>query len=135
MQRREFLSLAASLTVLPFAARAGDAILYTPGAAEAAMDEGKIVLLDFWASWCSTCAAQERVLADLKAENPAYEQTITFFVVDWDQHGNGELSKALNIPRRSTLVALKGRQELGRIVAGTSRADIKALLDTALAAA
>ncbi len=99
------------------------------------MDAGKVVLLDFWASWCSTCAAQERVLASLKAENPAYEQNIAFFIVDWDEHGKGELSKALKIPRRSTLVAMKGREELGRIVAGTSKADIKDLLDLALAAA
>jgi thioredoxin 1 len=135
MQRRDFLTLAASLTLVPFAARAGEATLYTPGSAEAAMDAGRVVLLDFWASWCSTCAAQERVLAALKAENPAYEANIAFFVVDWDQHGKGELSKALNIPRRSTLVALKGRQEIGRIVAGTGEAEIKALLDAALAAA
>jgi thioredoxin 1 len=135
MHRRNFLAMSASLTLFPLAARAGEATLYTPGAAEAAMDAGKTVLLDFWASWCSTCAAQERVLAALKAENPAYEQNIAFFVVDWDQYGKGDLSKALNIPRRSTLVALKGRQELGRIVAGTSKEDIKALLDMALAAA
>jgi thiol-disulfide isomerase/thioredoxin len=135
MNRRDLLALSASLTLLPFVGRASEAIRYTPGSAEAAMDAGKVVLLDFWASWCSTCAAQERVLASLKAENPAYEQNIAFFIVDWDEFGKGELSKALKIPRRSTLVALKGREELGRIVAGTSKADIKALLDLALAAA
>ncbi len=135
MYRRDFLALSAGLCLLPLASRATAATLYTPGAAEAAMDAGKIVLLDFWASWCSTCAAQERVLTELKAENPAYEQSIVFFTVDWDEHGKGELSKALNIPRRSTLVALKGRDEIGRIVAGTARAEIKALLDAALAVA
>lgn len=135
MLRRHFLALSASLPFAGVAFRAGAATLYTPGSAEAAMDEGKIVLLDFWASWCSTCAAQERVLTELKADNPAYEANIAFFIVDWDEHGKGALSKALNIPRRSTLVALKGRTELGRIVAGTSKADIKALLDMALAAA
>lgn len=135
MNRRDLLALSASLTLLPFASRAGEAIRYSPGTAEAAMDAGKVVLLDFWASWCSTCAAQDRVLAELKAENPDYEQKIAFFIVDWDEYGKGELSKALKIPRRSTLVALKGRTELGRIVAGTAKADIKALLDLAIAAA
>lgn len=134
MNRREFLAISASLAAFPLTARA-EATAYTPGSAEAAMDAGKVILLDFWASWCSTCAAQERVIAELKAENPAYVENIEFFIVDWDLYGKGDLSKALKIPRRSTLVVMKGRQELGRIVAGTSKADIKGLLDTALAAA
>ena len=135
MQRRRFLALSASLPLFALASRASAATLYTPGSAEVAMDAGKIVLLDFWASWCSTCAAQERILGSLKGENPAYEKNIEFFIVDWDEHGKGELSRALNIPRRSTLVALKGREEIGRIVAGTGKAEIKALLDAALAMA
>lgn len=134
MDRRQFLAIAAAASVAPFALSAAEPLFYTPGAAEAAMDEGKIVVLDFWASWCTTCAAQERVLTSLKAENPAYEKNIVFFIVDWDQYAKGELSKGLKIPRRSTLVALKGRKELSRIVAGTSKDDIKALLDKALAA-
>jgi thioredoxin 1 len=134
MNRRTFLASTAALAFLPLRVTAAEPILYTPGSAEAAMDEGKIVLLDFWASWCSTCAAQERVLAALRAENPAYDQTITFFVVDWDAYGKESLAKGLGIPRRSTLVLLKGREELGRIVAGTSKAEIKALLDKGLGA-
>ena len=48
------------------------------------------------------------------ADNPDYGSKIRFIVVDWDQYGDGELSRALKIPRRSTLVALKGREEIGR---------------------
>ncbi len=135
MNRRHFLMLAAALPALATTAMAATTLDYAPGVAEAAMDEGKIVLLDFKASWCSTCAAQERVITALRAENPAYDAAITFINVDWDQHGDGDLVRDMQIPRRSTLVLLKGRTELARIVAGTGKAEIRALLDQGLAAA
>ncbi|MGB8813930.1 MAG: thioredoxin family protein [Paracoccaceae bacterium] len=139
MNRRDFMALSASTTLaaasFPVAVFAAEPTLYHPGLAEAAMDDGKVIVLDFWASWCSTCVAQDRVLAQLKAANPEYEKKIAFFRVDWDQYAKGDLSHKLEIPRRSTLVALKGRNELGRIIAGTSETEIQALLDIALAAA
>lgn len=108
---------------------------YTPGIVQKALAEGKTVFLDFKASWCSTCARQERVIKGLQSDNPAYDANILFVNVDWDQYGRSDLAKSLNIPRRSTLVVLKGDRELGRIVAGTATSKIKALMDTALAAA
>jgi thioredoxin-like negative regulator of GroEL len=135
MRRRTLLALASVSIFASTVAHADDRVFYTPGLAEDAMAAGEVVILDFWASWCSTCAAQERVIARLMAENPAYADSIRLIVVDWDAYGDGELSRSLQIPRRSTLVALKGNEEIGRIVAGTGEAEIKALLDAALAAA
>jgi thioredoxin 1 len=111
------------------------ALDYTPGLVTERLVAGDTVFLDFKASWCTTCAAQERVITALKAENPAYEAAITFINVDWDTYADDALTVSLNIPRRSTLVVLRGDQELGRIVAGTSRDDIRALMDVALQAA
>ncbi len=134
MNRRDFLIATAAVTLaMPIVAHA--ATDYSPELLKAELAAGKTVFLDFKASWCSTCAAQERVIEALKAEDPAYETAITFINVDWDLWGEGELVAQLNIPRRSTLVVLQGDQELGRIVAGTAKAEIKALMDLALQAA
>jgi thioredoxin 1 len=134
MYRRTFLSLTAGAVALPFAASAA-ALQYRTGLVSSHLGKGDTVFLDFTASWCSTCAAQARVIDALKAENPDYEANIVFVDVDWDEHKKASLTKSLKIPRRSTLVVLRGDQELGRVVAQTSRASIKTLMDTALTAA
>ncbi|PLL10342.1 thioredoxin [Tabrizicola sp. TH137] len=135
MNRRFFLAASSAALVLPLPALAADRVFYTPGLAETALESGKVVFLDFWTNWCSTCAAQDRVITDLRRSNPGYGEMITFITVDWDQYADSDLARNLDIPRRSTLVALKGETEIGRIVAGTAKADIKALMDAALAAA
>lgn len=136
MDRRHFLTLTtAASAALALPAFAAQMIEYAPGLVDAELAAGKTVLVDFSASWCSTCAAQKRVIDALQAETPAYLENIVFVRVDWDQYRQADITQRLAIPRRSTLVVLKGDQELGRIVAGTGRAQIKALLDTALAAA
>lgn len=131
MNRRHFLTAASAFALLPVAARAAF-VNYTPGLIDAALRDGKTVFVDYSATWCSTCKRQERVLAELMAANPAYAEAMTFVKVDWDTYSKDPVTTSRGIPRRSTLLVLRGDAELGRIVAGTSTEEIKKLLDTGL---
>lgn len=139
MNRRDFLRLSASVSLaaplLAGRVQAGAPVAYTPGLVKAALAEGKTVFLSFHATWCTTCAAQARVMDRLRAANPAYEKAIDFIVVDWDSYRNDPLTKRLKVTQRATLVVLKGDRQLGRLDWETGEAKIKALMDTALAAA
>jgi len=116
------------------ASRANDGTIdYSAGDIKKALAEGKTVFVDYAADWCSTCKRQERVIDKLRSENPTYNKAITFVRVDWDLFRSDAVTTSRNIPRRSTLLVLKGDKELGRIVAGTSESAIKALLDQGLA--
>jgi thioredoxin 1 len=121
-----------SIAALPLAAQA-QVQPYVPGLAEEAMRAERRIVLVFGADWCSTCRRQERIMDALRAANPRYDAELTLIRVDWDLHGTGPLSRALAVPRRSTLIALRGQTELARIVAGTAEAEIRALMDRALA--
>lgn len=133
-RRSLLLGSVASLFVTPAFAAPGFTD-YTPGMIQSLLAEGKTVFVDYAADWCSTCARQERVILSLLSQNPGYAQNVAFVRVDWDTYRRAEVTTSRSIPRRSTLIVLKGNQELGRLVAGTSEDDIKALMDTALNAA
>jgi len=133
MKRREFLALGAAVALAPLPAFANEGwIDYEWGALEPLLAQGDTVLLDYSATCCSTCKAQERAMENIRAANPAYSAAITFVRVDWDTYSREEITTSRNIPRRSTLVLLRGDQELGRIVADTRTASIQALMDLGL---
>ncbi|WP_299483368.1 thioredoxin family protein [uncultured Roseibium sp.] len=139
MNRRHFLlttaSAALATATLSAPAFAGSMVDYSPGLIQKHLASGKIVFVDYSASWCGTCARQERVISALRQANPAYDDAIVFVRVDWDNYRRHEVTTSRKIPRRSTLLVLKGNQELGRLVAGTSEQQIKALMDAGLQAA
>lgn len=135
MNRRLFLGSVAVLLGAPKLLLAGEGTVdYTPGLIVEKLAAGETVFVDFAATWCSTCKRQERVIAELRASNPAFDKNISFIKVDWDTYGSTDVVRSRNIPRRSTLILLKGDEELGRIVAGTDSDDIKALLELGVAA-
>ena len=134
MDRRLFLA-AAGAAIAASPAMAANGIRYKRGLVEAELAAGNTVFLDFYADWCSTCRVQGVRIRNLMRANPAYEENITFIQIDWDRHARARISKELRIPRRSTLVALKGDAEIGRLIAVTAEEPIKRLMDEALAAA
>ncbi len=122
------LGLAAASTTQ--STQAAEPIDYTEESLAAAAAKGEPYLIDFFAWWCGTCAAQHRVLDRLSAANPAYA-AIPVIRVDWDKHREGPLVAQMAIPRRSTLVMMRGTTELGRLVAETGEQAIAGLLDLA----
>ena len=132
MNRRHFLITSAALTVLPMAANAQMApegwTDYEPGLIQSLLNEGKTVFVDYSASWCSTCKAQERAIEGIRASTDKYESMV-YVRVDWDEFGRHAVTTSRKIPRRSTLLVLRGSEELGRIVAGTRSKDIQALME------
>jgi thiol-disulfide isomerase/thioredoxin len=136
MNRRELiagLGAFGTLAAMPAAWAADGFVDYKPGLIEKELAKGKTVFVDYSATWCGTCRRQERVISKLVGENPMYGQKMVFVRVDWDTYRSAPVTTDRNIPRRSTLIVLRGDRELGRIVAGTSEAQIKQLLDSGLA--
>ncbi len=130
MNRRTFIAVTAAMGIAPAVASAADYVTYVPGVIEKALADGKTVFVDYSASWCGTCKRQERVINALRAADPNYDTKMTFVKVDWDDFSKHDVTTSRKIPRRSTLLVLRGDKELGRVVAGTSESDIKALMDT-----
>lgn len=132
MNRRHFLITSTVFAALPMAATAQMAaegwVDYESGLIQSLLNEGKTVFVDYSASWCSTCKAQERTITGIRATTDKYENMV-FVRVDWDEYGRHAVTTSRKIPRRSTLLVLRGSDELGRIVAGTRKADIQALMD------
>ncbi len=135
MNRRKFMSLTGAALALPVPAFAASSLPYSVGLVDGLLADGKIVFIDFFTTWCTTCRAQGRAINSLRTLNPVYDEKLTFVKVDWDVYSNSKLAKRLAIPRRSTLVVLYGDAEIGRIVADTRKSKIRALMDLAIAQA
>lgn len=130
LNRRTLLAAAFIAPLAAGSAFAADGFVdYQDGLIDRELAAGKTVFVDYSATWCGTCRTQERVISQLLQENPAYASKMVFVRVDWDQWSEKPVTTDRNIPRRSTLLVLRGDKELGRVVAGTGKAEIKALLD------
>jgi thioredoxin 1 len=118
--------------LVPLPANAGtQTIDFTPGVIAAALERGETVFVDYSASWCSVCARQGRAIDKIRSGDPKFNEAITFVKVDWNTYQSKDVVKSRNIPRRSTLILLRGDMELGRLIAQIDEAQIKRLMEKA----
>jgi thioredoxin 1 len=113
------------LSISTHAALAGEIKPYSQAEFNKLAAEGKPILLDFRADWCTTCGAQEPVIRELMAQSKYKD--LTTFIIDFDT--DTALLKAYNVRVQSTLIVLTGKQEEGRSVGDTSREGIERLLN------
>ena len=69
------------------------------------------------------------MLKELRGSNPKYNKSIKFVLIDWDDYSSHSVTTSRDIPRRSTLVLISDKKEVGRLVAETGVEKIKTLLD------
>ncbi|MES3012869.1 MAG: thioredoxin family protein [Pseudomonadota bacterium] len=95
---------------------------------DAAIAEGKPVIVDFSASWCPTCKAQKPIVEALMKEKRL--APVTLFVADYDKET--ALKKQLGVTQQSTFVVFKGGKEVGRSTGQTQKQALSDLFDKAL---
>jgi thioredoxin 1 len=114
------------LSISTRSALAGEIKPYNQAEVEKLAAEGKPILLDFRADWCTICAAQAPVIRELMAQSKYHD--LTAFTIDFDR--DTALLKVYKVDLQSTLIVLTGKHEEGRLVGDTSREGIDRLLNS-----
>lgn len=81
----------------------------------------KLVLIDFWATWCGPCMRQGPIVEELAAEG----YTVGKVNVD-EEPGLAQQFQVMSIP---TLIIFKDGKEAKRLVGLTPKDTLKALMD------
>ena len=90
--------------------------------------EGKPVVIDFFADWCSTCRAQKPIVAELAVEPKLKD--VTIFVATFDKEK--ALRKELRVRSQSTFVVFKSGKEIARSTGQLVKEEIGAMFAKAL---
>ncbi len=86
-----------------------------------------VVMVDFWASWCSPCKIVAPTVAELAKE---YEGKVKFVKVNTDE--NQDLATRYKIRGIPTLMFFKNGEMVDQIIGAVPKTNLKAKLDTLL---
>jgi thioredoxin 1 len=103
---------------------------FTPERFAALQQQNALVLLDVHADWCPTCALQQKILADFRAQHP--EVPLHVLQIDFDSQKR--YVRQFRAPRQSTFILYRGTERVWFSVAETSPEVIFAELNKAAAA-
>lgn len=130
MTRRTMIAtLALPLLIAAQPADAGDiSSIFTWEAFKAAQKEGKPIFLEIYAAWCPVCLVQRPIIEDLILSDRF--KSVTYLVVEFDRQK--DVLRKLNAQKQATLIAFKGKTEVGRTIGDTDRASIEGLMAKAM---
>ncbi len=116
--------IAAAMVIAPDAAEAGTRVNFDQTAFAAAQTAGKPVLVEVSAWWCPVCASQSRTIE--AALNAPQNRDLIVFRLNYDKQ-KAEW-RAFGVHKQGTLIAFKGRNEIGRLEFVTDRTAIQNLM-------
>lgn len=101
---------------------------YDSGRLDALQAEGRPVLVEVYADWCSTCKRQSPILSRLLAEDEF--SNYGALKLDWDRQRDE--ARALGAPRQSTLFLFQEGERIAMVVAETDEQRLREFLTAAL---
>ena len=84
----------------------------------------KVVIIDFFATWCVPCQMMSEVLRDVEKE---YEDVVEVFKVDVDE--NQEIAIRYDVTSMPTLVFFKDGEEVERKIGYIEREELISIIE------
>lgn len=125
---KSFLLFLSMLPLLLATSALAEQTPYSQPVFDKLIEDGKPVLVEVHADWCSTCRAQAKVTDALLRVKPY--RGIRSLKVDYDNQQ--DVLKALRVSKQSTLIVFKGGKEVGRSLGDTTPEGIGNLLKKAI---